>query len=328
MMHNLRAGSESLAIDYPTVEKTNPNIFYLYAGSYGSKGPGAGRPAFGPISGAVSGAFYWGLGRDNWPPAADVKLDTDQIIQYGEAFTRAFSGAGSPDITSGVAVGSALAMGLYYRALTGQGQYAESSMLFSNCYCASEDFVRYEGKPDRLEPDGQLRGTHALHRLYEASDGWVFLDCPTSAEWEAFCKAVGRTDLLNNRRYTTHQSRLQNDNLLIGTLSLILREGKADDWETLLVGKDVMCVRADKQRHEDFFLKDPSVVEDGFIVDVEHPVGGNSKRQGPPVVFSKTPARAESSRRFGQDTVKILSELGIGEDEIEDLKKRKIVVGE
>ena len=63
LMHNMRGQApERCGIDYETVRTINPSIIYHYAGSYGSTGPGAGRAAFHPIGGALSGGQWWQVG--------------------------------------------------------------------------------------------------------------------------------------------------------------------------------------------------------------------------------------------------------------------------
>ena len=99
----------------------------------------------------------------------------------------------------------------------------------------------------------------------------------------------------------------------------------ASDWEQLLLSNDVACVQADKQPYADFFLTDPVVRENEFIVRVDHPTMGEVSRSGPGVKLSLTPGRAESSHLFGADTRVILSELGLSPAETDDLKSRGIV---
>ncbi len=324
LVHNMRGdAAERLGIDYDTVRKINPRLVYLYAGSYGSSGPGAGRGAFHPTAGALSGGALWQLGKGNEPPPNDEPLDIEEITGWSERLLRA--NEGSPDVTSAIAAGTALAMGLYHRERTGEGQYLETSMLNSNGYICSEDFISYRGKPPRMEPDKHLRGVHALQRLYRAADGWLFLACPTQAEWEALCLAIGKEELAADPRFSDHTTRLKYDDHLIAVLGRAFQSRGAQDWESYLAEKGVACVRADEQPYTDFFLTDPSVRENGFIVTTDHPVTGTMMRQGPPAQFSATPGRAEPAHIFGEDTVAILQELGFPQEEIQRLKAERVI---
>ncbi len=191
VMHNMRGDAAArLGIDYETARELNPSIIYLYAGSYGSTGPGAGRAAFHPMMGALSGGALRQLGRGNEPPAADVPLDEEARYQYSQRMIR--SNEASPDITGALGVATALSLGLLHRQRTGRGQYIETTMLASNLLLCSEDAIRYAGKPDLPQVDGDLRGTSALNRLYQTAAGWLFVCTPTEPEWRQLCATVDR----------------------------------------------------------------------------------------------------------------------------------------
>jgi crotonobetainyl-CoA:carnitine CoA-transferase CaiB-like acyl-CoA transferase len=324
MMHNMRGDTASrLGIDYETAKKLNPEIIYHYAGSYGATGPGAGRPAFHPTAGGLSGGAMWQIGRGNQPPPDDAPLEIEEVVRWGEIMLAA--NEGTPDVTAAVAVGTGLAMALYHKSRTGLGQYVETSMLNSNAYVCSDDFLRYEGKPPRREPDSDLRGMHALHRLYRTTRGWAFLDCATQAEWEALCRALGSVDLRGDARFRDAVGRQENDDALAAILSGIFEGRSAEEWEAALSSEGAPCVAADAQSPGEFFLTDPSVAENGLVVLTESESGGRMYRQGPPARFSLTPGVAGPAHDHGEDTEPILREVGFSSDEIEELLAKKIV---
>ena len=324
ILHNMRGNTPTrLGIDYASVIKLNPDVVYLYAGSYGSKGSGAGRPAFHPTAGSLSGGALWQLGKGNAPPPCDAPLTTEQIEKYSEELMAANESL--PDQTGALGVGTALAMALYHKARTGEGQYLETTMLMSNLYLCSDDFIRYQGKPERPEPDQTLRGLHALHRLYATREGWIFLTCPLEEEWQALCQAIGQPGLATDPRFATSELRLRHDDWLVAILWPVFRERTADDWEQYLAQHDVPCARADGKRYEDFLLTDAGLAEAGLVVDVSHSTTGSLKRVSAAVEFSLTPGRAGPPHLFGEDTPSILAELGVSKAEIADLRAKGIV---
>lgn len=324
LVHNMRAGApERLGLDYESVRKINPNIVYLYAGSYGSTGPGAGRAAFHPIAGCLTGGPLWQLGKGNYPPPPDVPMTMDEIERWSETLMAA--NESTPDQMSALGVGTGLALALYHKARTGEGQYVETSMLISNLYLCSDDFIRFKGKPDRLEPDQALRGLHALHRLYETKEGWIFVTCPLEEEWQGLCKAIGREDLLTDPRYATAEKRLQHDEWLVAELWPIFKNRTATEWEAYLDRFDVACARADGTPYPDFLLLDEGIKEAGLVMDIEHDTIGKMKRVSPAVDFSLTPGRAGAPHLFGEDTPAILSELGVSQSRIDELRARGII---
>ena len=324
MLHNMRGNTPSrLGLDYETVSKINPNIVYLYAASYGSSGPGAGRAAFHPIAGCLSGGPLWQLGKGNGIPPCDSPLSMEEIEEWSEKIMTANESL--PDQNSAKGVGTALALALYHKSRTGEGQYLESHMVISNLYLCSDDFIRYQGKPTRLEPDRDLNGIHALHRLYEAKEGWIFLTVPLEEEWKNLCKAIDRVDLIDDPRFQDHPARFRHDEALTAILWPIFRNGSADEWEALLTDHDVACARADGLRYEDFLLTDPGIKEAGLVVDVEHSTTGKMKRVSPAIHFSLTPGRAAGPHILGEDTPTILAELGFSSQEIGELRAKEVI---
>ncbi|MBW2269441.1 MAG: CoA transferase [Deltaproteobacteria bacterium] len=324
MMHNMRGNTaKRLGIDYDTARKLNPEIVYLYGGSYGSTGPGAGRPAFHPTAGALAGGAMWQIGRGNAPPPNDDPLEIDEVVRWGETMLAA--NEGTPDVTAALAVGTGLAMALYHKARTGLGQYVETSMLNSNAYVCSDDFVRYEGKPPRHEPDSDLRGMHALRRLYRTTRGWAYLDCASQAEWEALCRGLERVDLLGDARFLDTADRTENAGALAAILAPIFERRSAEEWEALLSNGGAPCVAADAQSPGEFFLTDPSVAENGLVVRTQSKSSGPMYRQGPPARFTLTPGSAGPPHAHGEDTLSILEELGLSTDAIGELLRKQIV---
>ncbi|MSQ61098.1 MAG: CoA transferase [Dehalococcoidia bacterium] len=318
IMHNMRgAAPNRLGLDYETVRKINRNIIYLYAGSYGSSGPGAGRAAFHPIGGALSGGALWQLGAGNEPPPNDAPMSIEEITKTSAAMAAA--NEGSPDVTAAIGVATALALALYHKDRTGEGQYVETTMLMSNCYICSDDFLRYKGKPERRALDRNQRGTHALNRMYATREGWLFITCPLEEEWEALCTALGRSEWLREDSFATGEARLVHDDQLIAWITLVLAERTADDWVRHFEDYGVPAARADKIRPDDFMLMDETVRSNGFIVMTDRPGMGRMMRQGPPVTFSMTPARAEPAVPFGEQTESVLREIGLSAPEIEAL---------
>ena len=325
IMHNMRGEAPSrLGIDYEAVRRINPNIVYLYAGSYGSTGPGAGRAAFHPIGGALSGGALWQLGAGNEPPPSDTPMTIDEITE--KSVEMYVANEGSPDVTAAIGVATALALALYEKDRTGKGQYVETTMLLSNCYICSDDFIRYEGKPDRLPIDHNQKGTHALNRIYRTRDGWLFVACPLQEEWEALCRALGKEEWLNDARFASRKARLVHGDRLVAALSLALEKRTADEWEQLLWSKGVPVARADRTAPADFMLTSEVADENGFVVETNRPTLGKMYRQGPPVRFSLTPARAEPAYAFGENTEAILAEIGMSTEEIARLVEAGIAI--
>ena len=323
LLHSMRPGApERTGIGYEQLKKINPNLVYLYAGGYGSTGPYSHRPSMAPIAGAVSGGGVAQMGRDALPPA-DHEMSIDDIAAVARQLKRANDGTADHSTAMVNAVG--LLLGLYARERTGNAQYVESTMINANAYLNIDDFYWHEGKQPRPLPDREGHGLHALYRLYQARTGWVFLACPFEDEWQALCRVLDRPDLLDDPRFATREARERHDDALIDELTQVFAAEDPEHWEGLLTGVDVACVKAENRGMYFFFSEDPHVRDIGLLTQVEAPRFGEFWRYAPVVGFSETSGRAGPGPLKGQHTRPILRELGYTDDQIHDLKQRKVV---
>jgi crotonobetainyl-CoA:carnitine CoA-transferase CaiB-like acyl-CoA transferase len=323
LMHNYRPGVPNrLGIDYESLKQVNPDLVHLYAGAYGSDGPYASMPAYHPISGAVCGNAVQQAGA-GFPPPKDLPMTLEELKEVSLRLSRA--NEGNPDATSSLVVGTAMLLGLLARERQGVGQEMLTTMICANAYALSDDWIRYQGKPPRKEVDSDLLGLGALYRLYETSQGWVFLAAVNDAEWRALCSAIGEPSMADDPLFATSEAREANDAVLADHLSAVLRSRTADDWEAALTAQDVACVRADGHSVGGFFDADPSARENGFVADTVHPEHGPMWRHANNVTMSLAPPVLGRCPDIGQHTRAIMREVGYTDDEITGYKARAIV---
>ena len=323
LLHSMRPGApERTGIGYEQLKKVNPNLVYLYAGGYGSTGPYSHRPSMAPIAGAVSGGGVAQMGRDAFP-SPEQSMSIDEIEGVAKQLKRANDGTADHSTAMVNAVG--LVLGLYARERTGSAQYVESTMIAANAYLNIDDFYWHEEKQPRPLPDREGHGLHALYRLYRAKTGWVFLACPFEDEWETLCHAIDRTDLPDDPRFATREARETHDGALADELARVFAVEEPLHWEKLLTAADIACVKAEDRGMYHFFNEDPHVRENGLLTQVEAPRFGQFWRYSPVVSFSDTPGRVGPGPLKGQHTRPILRELGYTDEQIHDLKQRKVV---
>jgi crotonobetainyl-CoA:carnitine CoA-transferase CaiB-like acyl-CoA transferase len=297
-VHSFRPGvPERLGIGYERVHELNKELLYVYAASYGSKGPQASRPAFHSTPNALVGAGIVQAGSGN-PPVDD---------SY-------------PDPCAGLGVAAAIAIGLHARDRLGVGQYLETTMLTSTGTVHSDMVVQYPGRPEAQVPDHGQHGLHALYRLYQCADGWIFVAAVQEKEWRALATAVARPEWLSDQRFATHESRFRDDALLADALSEIFRSRTAAEWQEHLLGCGVPATRADEQTFEEF-----------LVANVEHrpmthPDFGDYWRRPPAIrVEGCEPVNVSGAPRLGEHTAALLTELGYSADECRALVDAGVV---
>jgi crotonobetainyl-CoA:carnitine CoA-transferase CaiB-like acyl-CoA transferase len=334
VMMSYRAGvAEKYAVDHATLSALNPDLVYLNAPGYGTDGPCGRKPAFAPTIGAGTGLGALQAG-PSIPHRADLTLD--EIKQASLRLGLAAQAPGNADGFSALGVGTALLLGIVARERTGRGQQMLTSMLCTTAYALSQDCIEYEGRGEAPRPDAELYGLSALYRLYEASDGWVFLAAPQQREWEALCAALSdrsthagaasRIDLDDDPRFADDAARRANDAALGEALAAILRTRPAADWERDLAAADVGCAEVAKGPIARATMCDPITRDAGLLTEVEHPSFGRHRRLAPLASLSLTPGEGRPACLFGQHTEAVLRELGYDDGAIEKLEADGVVV--
>ncbi len=299
-LHNFRPGTpERLGIDAETLHRINPQLLYVYGSCFGSRGPWSHKPGFHSSPNAIVGSGMIESGRDN-PPQ-----------------NRTFA-----DPAAALATAAAILVGLHARERTGRGQSLETTMLTSMAYVVSEWSLRYAGKPERSVDPGQ-HGFGALHRLYETSEGWLFLECHREHEWEALCGAVDPA-LARDPRFATAKARAAHDAELAKALALRLEGRAASEWQGILLGAGVPALRADGIEHAEFMLELPHCRENGIAVRAEQPGTPLSARAGPALEFSEHTTPIEAAAELGAHTARVLASLGYSGEAIAELDARGI----
>jgi crotonobetainyl-CoA:carnitine CoA-transferase CaiB-like acyl-CoA transferase len=304
-VHNYRPGvPERLGIGEETLRSVCSDLIYLYAGAYGADGPYSSLPAYHPSAGAICGNAVLQAG-EGVPPPVDRDLSEDELKGLSVRLSRA--NEGNPDPNAAMAVATAIFLALVARSRHGVGQSVQTSMLAANAYVMSDDWIRYDGRPDRAEPDADLNGVGPGYRLYETAEGWVFLACTNEAEWTQFREIVPEVPDPPNE----------------AELAALFRGRTATEWETDLTKHGVACVRADRPTYGWFLRDDPGA--NGLLTQAEHPTAGPHRRQEPMATLSLTPGSARSSEPPGASTRRVLAELGYPDAEIEDLASRGVI---
>ncbi len=317
LLHNYRPGvPERLGIDYATLRRINPRLVYLYGASYGSTGPCAHKPAYHPTAGALCGEALAQLGAGGLP-APDAPLTPEDLARHAHRIELA--NETNPDPNAAVATATALLLALYHRARTGEGQSVETSMLCSNAWVLSADYVDYPGRPPREQADAGLHGLSALYRLYATAEGWVFLACPTPRGFAKLCEGIGTPELTRDARFLDAAARHRHDAELAGQLSAVFMQRPAAEWEALLTARGVGCVRADRGPFARFAFDEPFMRENGFVTEVEDPELGRYRRFGPTVTLSDDPVSLRGPCRSGEHTRRVLAELAYSNERIEAL---------
>ncbi len=302
VQHNMRYGAAvRLGVDYESLRKINPKLVYCHTMGH-EQGPRAAHPGNDQTGAALAGTTWLdgGLDRGGRPLWSVTSLgDT------GNGFLSAIG----------------IVQALAERDRTGEGQFVRTSIVYAQLLNASTAWVTPDGahRGARQELDAQSYGWNALYRLYPTSDGWLCVAATGQDEWERLAGAVGHPEWAADERFADAAARTAADADLGGLLEKALADEPAAHWCAVLDAAGVPCEVSDP----DFALKlfgDPEAERRGLVASFRHPKVGKVTLSGPYATLSDTPGTLRRPGVWpGQDTRRILEEVGYSEPEIDAL---------
>jgi crotonobetainyl-CoA:carnitine CoA-transferase CaiB-like acyl-CoA transferase len=305
LIQNFRPGVvERLGIGYDDLREVNPRLVYLSISGFGENGPYAGRRVYDPIVQALSGLTTIQAGSDTERP---------RLIRTV-----------LPDKLTAVTGAQAVCAALIARSRTGEGQHVRLSMLDAVlAFLWASDMNAYTFVSQPVAPE---KAASFIDLIYETADGYITVSTMSNREWEAFCRAADRPDLLTDERFNTPAKREENVDQRLAEIQKVLLQKPAGEWLEILERHDVPCAPA-LRRFE--ILDNPQVVASGSIIETEHPVVGPVRQARPAARFSATPVAApRGAPRLGEHNAEILTEIGIDSAEIGRLITNGVVGAE
>ena len=276
-----------LGLDYETLKQTNARLIYCGAYGFSEKGPYAGRPAFDDIIQAMSGL-------------ADVQ-------GRGAAQAPSYVNAIVADKVSGLTTVNAIAMALYEREQSKQGQAIEVPMFETMVAFNLVEHMAGASFTESTAPMGYARILSKLRKPYRTADGYIGLLPYTTEQWRRFFELSGCAAYAREPRFMVPSQRAVNIEEMYEILEKIVAQRTTEYWVTTLQAADVPVTAV--QSLEDL-LKDPHLQEIGFFQTAVHPTEGAIKMPGMAVQFSRTPGSIRRlAPQLGEHSVEIRGEL-------------------
>lgn len=305
LVQNFRPGAmERLGFGQEAVRALNPRLIYVSISGFGQSGPYADRRVYDPVIQATSGM----AASQTNPATREPELIRTLVCDKVTALTAA----------------QAMTAALFARARDpeGRGQHVELSMLD-----AAVSFLWPEGMYNHtfLSDDVPKAPEFGdFYRLRALEGGFVTISAVAPDEFVGLCRALDLPDLPTDPRFATPQARMANVLAFQEIVEPRMNALSADALVARLAAEDVPAAKVNGR--EDL-PRDPQIVHNGTIIELDHPTAGPIRQARHPATFTETPA---SVRRpaplLGEHSEEVLRDLGYGEERVRALVAGKVVV--
>jgi crotonobetainyl-CoA:carnitine CoA-transferase CaiB-like acyl-CoA transferase len=219
-------------------------------------------------------------------------------------------------------------LALYVRRRRGIVQKMNTNLLSGGIIVGADGFMRSDNKPPRILTDSEHYGLSALRRLYQATDGWLYLAADSESHWNPLCNALGANDLASDNRFESSESRSANGSVLAERLQVSIGKRNVDDAIEALRGAAVPCAPVVGSYDEAFF-EHPQGADNGLVSHLRHPnIGGLSLAANLIKFSGRTGGVHLATPLLGEQTRDILGDAGYSESEVDELYEKGVAKSE
>jgi alpha-methylacyl-CoA racemase len=292
LLESFRPGvMDRLGLGYEQLRERNPALVYCAITGYGQTGPSTARAGHDMNYLGLNGL----LGLTGSPEGPPVQ-SAGQIADVGGGALMAAFG---------------VMAALHERRRSGEGQLVDVSMTDGSLAWLALVAGRYfcDGIVPR-RGELELAGRIVCYLPYEAADGWVTCGALEPKFWAAFCRGVGREDLIE-KQFERPGSDAWRE------VAEIFRARSREEWRAFNDEHDC-CIEPVLDLDE--ALDSELVRQREMVVELEQPRLGSIRQLGVPVKLSRTPGGVHApAPARGAHTRELLAEAGYGGAEIDRL---------
>lgn len=293
---------KKFGLDYESIKKYNKNIIYCSISACGQEGPYAKEPGFDIIAQGMSGHMDM-AGELDGPP---TKMGTTMGDYVGT-----FNAFG------------AIVSALYYKLLTGEGQYIDISLLAGLVACnTSVDIAAtFDTHPTRIGPHDF---TVVPYGIFNGNNGEsaVIVAC-THNLWPKMCKLIDREVWATDPDFKDAAKRIEHREEIIARVEEYLKSFETIDAAVAeMKAAGIPCTKI-KSTHE--VANDAALWETNTLMELPTPTSLNGKTfkgRGPWIKMSETPFVFKPASDLGEYNYEILGQYGWSKEKIDELQAK------
>ncbi|MFI6343932.1 CaiB/BaiF CoA transferase family protein [Streptomyces sp. NPDC050560] len=301
VVENFRPGTlERWGLGWPELSAANPRLVLARVTAFGQFGPYAARPGFGTLAEAMSG-FAAATGEPGGPPT---------LPPFGLA-----------DSIAALATAYAVMAALTGRDRTGAGQVVDMAIIEPMLAVLGPQLIWYD-QLGYVQPRMGNRSTNnAPRNTYRTADGaWLAVSSSAQSVAERVMRLVGRPELVGEPWFATGTGRAAHADEIDAAVGAWI--AAHDRAEVVAAFEEAEAAVAPVYDVRDI-LDDPQYAALGTVAEVDDGELGPMRMQNVLFRLSGTPGQIRwPGRPHGADTTAVLTELGLDETEIAELRAK------
>ena len=280
------------------VHAHNPAVVFCSITGYGLRGPEATRPGF-------DFAAFW------------ARAGIMSVVGHPGG-APVLSRIAQGDHTTGMNALAAILSALRLRDRTGEGQVVEVTLQQTGVYTIATDLSRTLVDGKQPSPLDRETPNNPMFNTYPTSDGhWVMLVHMTpDPYWPRLCAAMGRDDLAADERYDSMRKRMTHGPELSRVIEAEFLKHDLEHWSRELDERGLIWA---PMVDLPTVVNDPSLQSLDAFPEVPHPAGAFRTVGVPFSIHGADVGVRRASPEPGEHTFDVLSECGIGGDEVAEL---------
>ena len=293
-----------LGVDYESVRAVNPGIIYASISGFGQDGPYGKRPGVDQIVQGMSGL----MSVTGEPGRGPMRV-----------------GVAISDTSAGMFLGQGILLALLHRERTGEGQWVHTSLLEAMMCKLDFQGARYTMSGEVAEQQGNDHPTQVPMGTFLASDGHVNIAAFGDVMWQRFCDALEAKDLFEHPDYQSVRERSARRDQIRADMNAVTATFTVAELVARLNAAGVPC--GPINTIGDGF-EDPQVKHLGVAMPAPHAELGDVRLIRSPINLSEFPhpdAFDRAAPDTGADTLSVLGEIGMSEEEVEALTAAGVV---
>ncbi|MGE3712000.1 MAG: CaiB/BaiF CoA transferase family protein [Hyphomicrobiaceae bacterium] len=207
-----------LGVSYDVLKAIKPDLVFVSLTGFGIDGVRADRPCYDLIAEGYSGVMDL---------TGEANSDPQKV------------GTPAADLLGGADAALGCLAALFDRAATGKGHLVDVALVDSMTRFMTPRLVSFLGGGDLPRRTGAKDSVIAIYQVFHTADEPITLGLANDNIWARFCRAVERTDLLEDRGLSDNAGRVRERSRLVAEITALLRRESRQHWLDLFAREGV-----------------------------------------------------------------------------------------